>query len=182
MRRALLASAISLLLVVGSLALTSAQGFWGADAKDWRIIGFYDWYTSDSGGDALGDGFAVEVERALTQTDVGSAAGFIGYRRHEKDVGGFGNELNHYSIGLKLRNGPGASPSMDGFYYGGGLGLAILDSTIGGSSDTEVAFEWRALAGINFARSWFGEINYVDPGDAQGASINSLSFGLGYRF
>ncbi len=180
MKTFLLASAI--VAVVAACVPAGAQGFYGESAKAWRLSGSFDYLTGDTARDLLGNGFNVELERSLGDLENGNLSGLLGYRRSQRDTGGFSNDLNHFSVGVKWRTGPGASPATDGYFYGAGVGLAILDSNIRGSSDTNSGLEWRALAGLNFARSWFGEVDYVSPIDAQGININSLSVNLGYRF
>lgn len=186
MRTALLASVL-VALALASLTAVPGQaqrGYWGRNdtAKHWRLSGSFDYFTGDTAQSVLGNGFNVEGERSLGGVEGGDLSAIVGYRRLQKDTGGFSNHLNYYSAGIKWRAGPGAWPSRDGFYYGAGLGLAVLDSEMGGNSDTSVGVEWRGLAGLNFARSWFGEVDYVSPSDAQGVNIKNVTFSLGVRF
>lgn len=90
------------------------------------------------------------------------------------------------SFGLNWRYGPGAKPSSEGFYTGAGVGMVFgsprltrTDPNFGSLIDegTQGEFEWRLMAGLNFAKVTFGELTY--------RKINqdgAYSLSAGFRF
>lgn len=155
----------------------------------WRFGVSYEILNDSDADDLLGDGWNVELERSLTSVLDGDLAAAFVFRRFDKDVtiGGevpltFGNDLNNYDLGLKWRGGKGILTGTDGFYYGWGLGVSFIDSDILGSSASTTKLSWRLLAGVDFAKSWYGEVSYNDPGSVQGVDLDNWGFTVGYRF
>lgn len=181
MQKLLFASAIVVLLVThGAVAPALAIN---GETPVWRLGASYDYLTSGGARDALGNGFNIQLERSFGPVLMdGDVSAEFAYRRFSGSSGGFDNDLNYFSLGPKLRIGPGASPATDGYYAGAAIGLAILNANIGGQSTTDVNFQWALLGGINFASRWYGEVTYASPDDVLGVNANNLAFLLGYRF
>lgn len=175
-------------LVVACTGVSQAQGYEPKEGA-WRVAGSYEILNDSDADDLLGDGWNIEIERSFANLLNGDLAATFVFRRFDKDITildeiplSFSNDLNNYDLGIKWRGGNGAMPYTDGFYYGWGLGISFLDSDILGSSASTTKLSWRLLAGVDFARSWYGEVSYNDPGSVQGVDLDNWGFAVGYRF
>ena len=166
--------------LIALLTLASVASF-AANAKPWRVGASWVKMTDNDADDHLGSGWGVNAEYSLgnllpNKSFATDLSGVISYSRFDDDA-----DLNYTTLGAKLRVGPGASPACDGVYGGVGLGMAFLD--LGAGDDFhETNFQWSLLAGMNFSKSWYGEIAYSDPGDIQDVDFTNYSVTVGYRF
>lgn len=150
--------------------------------KVWRASFAFCYLVNDRTRGLLGNGYGIEAERDLSKLWSGNLAGTLGYRRFSRDTQGFSNSLNYYTFGGKWRAGRGALANDDGFYYGAGVGIAIFTENVNGISDSSAGVEGLALAGYNFAKSWYGEFSYRSPQDAKNVDTNNITLEVGYRF
>ena len=170
-------------IAVAVVLVLAAASCFAQEQKTWRAgVAFTRFADSDT-RDVLGDDWAVGIERSLGDTfamanlqgDV-SIAAF--YKPFEKDD----VSLRDIFVGLRWRFGPGAKPDVDGIYAGALLGAAFLHADNGIETENATHVEWGALVGMNFAKSWYGELGYNDPGDILGFRTANFSATLGYRF
>lgn len=140
------------------------------------------YFVDEEARDVLGNGYGVELEREVAPVLGGNLSFAAAWRRFSRDHNNFDNSLNYYTIGLKMRWGPGAFGSQDGVYYGLGGNFVILPTRFENVDHTVTGGEGVALLGGNFARSWYAEASYRVPVNVNRVNINNAAFVIGYRF
>lgn len=182
MRRAFLAvAAVLCCCVVGGSAV--ASGWCPPDhVRYWRLSGSYDVLTNLRASDLLRNGWNIELERSIGGISGGDLSANIAYRSFNGSDPGFDNFISTYSFGFKWRMGPGAMPNDDGYYYGLGVGVVMLNSSLFNIDQLDPNFEGRVLAGVDFARMWMLEASYNFAGSTQDIQMSNVAFSFGYRF
>jgi hypothetical protein len=170
-------------IMVAVVLILAAVSCLAQEQKTWRAGVAWTRLTDSTTREMLGDDWAVGIERSLGDTfnmanlqgDLSVAAFYKPFKKH-------GIEFRDIFVGLRWRFGPGAKPDCDGFYGGALAGAAFLNADNGFEDMNKTNFEWGVLAGMNFAKTWYAEVGYNDPGGFWGADTANMSVTVGYRF
>ena len=162
--------------------LAAASACWASDRSAWRVGLSYvrpspsDFRSYDDSVRgvtveySLGDTFTdqdvpADASIALEYVRVTYAQDDTSSPPVRHDVG-----MNVYTLGANIRFGGGAKPGGEGLYAGFGIGVALSSPPTGspspsfggfGSGKNDVAFQWRVLAGLDYAKALFSEVSYM---------------------
>lgn len=177
---------VPLVVTVVVLAFLATASHAGCD-QNWRIGGSFDYLTSDSGRDLLGNSWNVGVEYDFTdrvpedEAMGGNVSLAVYYRRF--DNADF--KTNYTSFGLRWRGGAGADPGTQGFYGGIGVAAALLSTRP--SFDTLaphqslIKLELGAFVGVNVGHYLFLEVGYNNLNSVDGFNLSNAMFTFGIR-
>jgi hypothetical protein len=160
-------------------------------SPSWRVGGSYVQPTSESTRDMVGVGWGISGEYSFTCQQEpddrweGDTALVVSYRRFENNTATAESTVDWTTIGLKWRNGRGASPACPGLYAGLGVGAAILRIQPGFNEldrQSVTKLEWNILGGANLGNRVYVEIMYSQIPDISYVPLRNLGVTVGFRF
>lgn len=178
------------LAVLAVLALAS-ECCLASNPMAWRLGGSYIRFADTGTRNVLGDGWSVGGEYSFLKPGMEEAMGgdvsvAISYKRFDNSITGVNYTMDRWSLGLKWRGGPGATPECDGLYGGVGVaaGMVRVEPSVNTLKDYEsrTSFEWRVFGGINAAKRFYAEIGYSRIPKLRNVELGDISFTVGLRF
>jgi hypothetical protein len=177
-------------LALGALVLSvmTAVKADSAIEKPWSVRVGAAWPTQDQAKTDSGTtNTAAGIEYGLTQTtgqNPTTSSVYFDYLGGTKN----GGHLNTYGIGISERDY--VSPTTAGstaptFYYGAGVGAYYVDVQNTGtltSNGTKTSLGAKLLLGVEFQKSYFGEVSYNWLPKTNGADPSGLSVQVGVHF